>query len=480
MRLVRWIVLAIVVWVPLQGTLAQERPSRPVRPAAAPTQPKQQAVPVIDPDLMGMVIRDPWFEFDTNPAYPNQPNKAFQDRMGAVLAQAGVRWVRMDFRLAAPISEPVTSTLVQNEIAKNDYFINVVAPRHGFKVLGLLAFDLLQGTDANDLNGNTPEDFIESKYGGGVNQYMQAWLDRALAIADRYGDRIAAYQVLNEQNRLPRYTPDGPVANAIEPSIVGRLVTKLYRFCRGIEVPPNEPVHGCREAQIILGGLHPRGTGEEYPIPDDKTDAAYLKAIYADPGSFGTFYERYGRWPVDRIGYHPYPEEIRLSLQEKNMYVDMGVQRIRQALVEAGDPCVPTWITEVGYNVGFDVDGPRGPIPQQTEAGQAAFLTDVYTSLAARTICGGQREIAHIFWFKYEDFPPADDEYDQKGRLINAAQRWGIVRIPFRTPAQGENCPGGACYDVNGTPALYRLSYYAYRELAGLPVQRIYAPVVQR
>ena len=101
-------------------------------------------------------------------------------------------------------------------------------------------------------------------------------------------------------------------------------------------------------------------------------------------------------------------------------------------------------------------DGPKNPIPAQTDAGQIAFMRDVYESLAQRTLPGGQPEVANVFWFKYEDFPPASGAN---------AQRWGVVRIPFADGA----CPGGACYDPNGTPAVYRGSYLAYRELAGLP-----------
>ena len=138
-------------------------------PAAAQIAPPQAPV-TLPPDFMGMVIRDPWFDFDTNPAFPGQPNKTFQDRMGTALAQMGVRWVRLDFRIAAPLDAdpPLPPDFIEQEIAKNDYFINDVAPRHGFKVLGLLSFDLIQGTDAHVLNTGP---FTETSiYGGGVNR----------------------------------------------------------------------------------------------------------------------------------------------------------------------------------------------------------------------------------------------------------------------------------------------------------------------
>jgi hypothetical protein len=410
---------------------------------------------------MGMVVRDPWFDYGTNPAFAGA-NRSAQDRMGAILAQAGVRWVRLDFRIAAGLD--ASQDFVDTEIAKNDYFIKEVAPRHGFKVLGLLAFDLLQGVDANLLDEVEAVD--DPLYGGGVTPYMRVWLDRALRVADRYEGYVAAYQVLNEQNRLPQYLPGGPAGNAIEPSVVGRLVTKLYRFCRGIDLPVGQQARGCSGAQIILGGLHPRGTTD--PVP--QSDAEYLKDIYADAGSFTGFYNRHNFWPIDGVGYHPYPEEIRQSLS-KQVLVDQGLARVRQALVEAGDPCRQLWVSEVGYNVGFDVDGPLNPIPRQTEQGQAEFMQDVYTTLASRQICGGVREIPHIFWFKYEDFPPATGAN---------AQRWGIVQIPFRAPAPGESCPGGACYEVNGAPAMHRLAYFTYRELAGVQQPGIRLPLIFR
>src|SRR5829696_1710129 len=157
--------------------------------------PRAQAAPAIapglsNPDFMGMVIRDPWYDFGTNPAFPNQPNQAFQDTMGAALAGMGVRWVRLDFHIVVPLADVnVDQTAAINaEIAKNDYFINKVAPRHNLKVLALLSFDLLQATDAHLLNTGP---FTEtSKFGGGVNKYMHAWLTRALHIADSYRDKI--------------------------------------------------------------------------------------------------------------------------------------------------------------------------------------------------------------------------------------------------------------------------------------------------
>jgi hypothetical protein len=437
--------LVLLIMIFTAALPAGATPRDQVGPAAVPG--------ASNPDFMGMVIRDPWYDFGTTT--PGKPNQAFQDTMGATLAKMGVRWVRLDFHIVVPLADVNVdqSQAIDAEIAKNDYFINVVAPRNNLKVLALLSFDLLQATDAHALNSTTSE---VSPFGGGVNKYMHAWLTRALRIADRYRDKIAAYEVLNEENRLPRYLPNGPVGDAIAPEIAGRLLTKFYRFCKNID-PVNEN-HGCTpETKIILGGIHPRGSSD--PAKESKivmTDAQYLSAIYADPSSFGAFKTAHNVYPVDGIGYHPYPQEIKLSINDAQ--VDRGLARMR-AVLGTVDPGQQFWITEVGYNVGFAIDGPNKPV--QTAAGQIAFMRDVYTSLAARG------DVANVFWFKYEDFPPATGAN---------AQRWGVVQIPF-TPGA---CPGGACYEASGTPAVYRGSYLAYRELAGTPPIRTFVPLARR
>jgi hypothetical protein len=422
---------------------------------------------------MGMVIRDPWYDFGTMPGAPDQPNRLFQDTMGAHLDYIGARWVRLDFHI--PGGYGISDAQVDAEIAKNDYFINDVAPRHNLKILALLSFDLVQDINPRELNcqkttepGRCILTNTETKFGGGVNIYMHTWLTRALRIADRYRGKIAGYEVLNEENRLPPYNGTGG-GDAIQPEITGRLLTKFYRFCKNID-PTNEN-HGCSSGtRIILGGIHPRGTGGSTIT---MTDVEYLANIYKDASSFGAFKGSRGFYPVDGIGYHPYPEEIVLRISD--IRVNTGLERMRAAL-DTFDPNQQFWITEVGYNVGFDPDGPRNPRPAQTEAGQAEFLTDVYTSLFQRQLRNGQREIANVFWFKYEDFPPASGAN---------AQQWGVVRIPFDEggSVNGMPCPGGACYDTDGQPLYRRQSYFTYRQLAGQPAtvysHWVYLPIVE-
>ncbi len=386
--------------------------------------PPAQFQPPLDPDKMGLVIRDPWYDFGTELYQPNEPNRAAQDRMGEMLEQLGVRWVRFEFQIAGSSEAEVIS-----QIARNDYFINEVAPRHNLKVLGLLGFNLIRGRSVFDLNSTAflPED--EQPYGGGVNEYMRVWLDRARLITNRYGDRIDAYQILNEQNRM---SDDG----AIDAEVTARLLTKFYRFFRHEDSALPGEQDWREDVQIILGGLHPAGTSRPW-LPGYVSDREYLLDIYAADG-FQSYRETYGDFPIDGLGYHPYPEEI-ITLQDDIALIRGRIDEVRETLVEVGDPLLPFWITEIGYNVAFG---------SQDEVGQAEFMRDVFRELGTRP------DVAVVFWFKYEDFPPASGPN---------AQKWGVVRIPFTMG----NCAGGACYDRLGRPTELRPSFWTYRELAG-------------
>ena len=384
----------------------------------------------------GLVIRDPWYDWNTNPAFPNQSNRAFQDRMGDLLADLGVKWVRFEFH--------VEGDDVEGQIGRYDYFVNEVAPRHGIAVLALLGFGLVRNRDPRELN----QTLITSDpiYGGGVNTFMHAWLDRARFVVRRYGGRIGAYEILNEHNRLPPNGTPGTGGDAIRPEMAARLHTKFYRFFR--QVDRQGPGEEWRDAvRIITGGLHPAGTGT-FRRPGYVSDIDYLKQLYTS-AAFAGYAQTNGHFPLEGVGFHPYPVEICLSLGRRAGLVDcvaddaglisQRLDQVRAALAQIGQGQMPFWITEIGCNAGY---------ARKTEAGQAQFLADVMGMLAQRT------DVAQSFWFKYEDFPPADGP---------DAQRWGVVHIPFVAP--GDH-PGGANYDPNGIPSQVRSAYGAFQAVA--------------
>ena len=402
-------------------TTATPTPSITSTPSTTATRIPGTLVPA---EMMGLVGRDPYFEYVNN-----QVNQAAQERMGYEMSRLGVRWVRIDVRL--PVAYTTSTPAVLAAISRYDYFITTVAPRYGIKVLVLLNFDLIMGVDANELMRGPYIDHM--RYGPGYNTYMQEWMNRAWLIIARYGNLIGAIEVLNEANRLPRYSSNGPIGNAIPAHAYAQLITTLYRACHGGELQS-----ACADTPIVLGGLHPRGTNAQGTTPA-RSDMAYLSDIYQS-AAFTTAYADYGRWPVDAIGYHPYPVELaQIGVPNQST----ALNRVRSTLVTLNDALRPVWITEIGYNVAY---------ANQNQLVQAQFLGAVYRYYATRTLADGSPEIPVAFWFKYEDFPPAS------GR---DAQQWGLVRIPFVTGA----CPGDACYAADGAPTLYRPAWYVYRDV---------------
>lgn len=403
---------------------ATATPTGTAKPTATPTATRMPGV-TVPAAMMGLVGRDPFFE-----TIAGKPNTRSQDTMGRTMSALGVRWVRIDIRIPADYS--ASDATVDAAIAQYDYFLKTVAPRERLKVLLLVNFDVVMGVDANEMRKGPYT--TDALYGPRYNTYMRVWMGRVQRIIKRYGKSIGAVEVLNEANRLPRYSANGPIYNAIPAEAWAQLTTTLYRACNGGTLRT-----ACAGTPIVLGGLHPRGTDAQ-PGQLAQSDIDYLAAIYQSR-AFTTAKKQIGRWPVDGIGYHPYPVELQyLGVTTMSQAMD----RIRARLRTLGDELRPIWVTELGYNVGYG---------RQHEQGQADFLGATYRILAARKLANGAREVAVVFWFKYEDFPPASG--------VNA-QKWGLVHIPFSDGA----CVGGACYRVSGQPSVYRKAWYVYRDLS--------------
>jgi hypothetical protein len=460
-RLVRALLIVAVV-APLIGGVGQAQ--------------AQQSPVALPPSFFGMVARDPFYDWDSMPGVRG-PNRAAQDEMGRRMAEMGVRWVRLEF---------IGDNGAVN-FQKYDYFINEVAPRHNFQVLGLLATNILQGDgrywQPHLMNTEPLTDTLRPQYGGGLNTYMRRWLDESLRIADRYKGKVAAWELFNEANRLlgdGTSLPPGLSYAGLNPVRLGRLHAKFYRLCKNTD--GSQAITRCPEGTlVVLGGLHPKGTSARRDNSSDPerftyTDREYLAEMYG-PGGFQDFRDAdpLRRWPVDAIGYHPYPEEISLAegraIDIDLFKIEQRMNKVRTKLTELGDGQRPFWITEIGYNVGFY----KHRVPGAADT-QARFMEEIYARMWQR------RDVEVVFWFKYEDFPPADVVTDDNGNAIADPQRWGVVRIPFTANGRvnGVPCAGGACYEPTGRPAEVRPAYFTYRRLAGLPLRQIYLPGMAR
>jgi hypothetical protein len=425
--------------------------------------------------MMGMVVRDPHYEWNTNPKYANDVNRDFYDTMGVQLQNGGVKWVRIEIFAEEFGSNPGTVTT-----EKYRYFINEVAPRHGIKVLALLATPLVRWQNGENQGKYLDPELLEAPsddppsndplacgkpsndarypYGCGTNAYMRIWLNNAFHVAQTFpynpatGAGIAAFEVLNEENR---YLNGG--GKGLKPSAVATMLTKFYRIYKNVRCPAGSLGSGCSQVKIILGGLHPDRCDD--CAAGGFNDRQYLNAIYTS-APFQGYRSTYGKYPVDGIGYHPYPMEMRSGLvPEPTGSLDLfrvpgRMKAMREVMVQNLDSANKFWITEIGdRGAPISVD-PAG----DNERRQAQFMRSVYWFLWRN-----REFVENIFWFKYEDFAvPSDPD-------ATGPENWGVVRIKPGTTSE---------YDTNGTVERYKQSFSTYQSLAftGLREYHTYVP----
>jgi hypothetical protein len=429
--------------------------------------------------MMGMVVRDPHYEWNTNPSYPNAVNRAFYDTMGVQLQNAGVKWVRIEM-----FAEEFGSNAGTVTVEKYRYFINEVAPRHGIKVLALLATPLVRWQNGDEKGKYLNPELLEAPsddppsndplacgkpsneslypYGCGTNPYMRIWLNNAFHVAHAFpynpvtGAGIAAFEVLNEENR---YLNGG--GKGLKPAAVATLLTKFYRIYKNVRCPAGSLGSGCSQVKIILGGLHPDRCDD--CATGGWSDRQYLDALYKS-SAFQGYRSSNGKYPVDGIGYHPYPMEMRSGLvPEPTGSLDLfrvpgRMDAMRAVMLQNLDSANKFWITEVGdRGAPISVD-PAG----DNERRQAQFMRSIYWFLWR-----DRDVVENVFWFKYEDFAvPSDPEE-------TGAENWGVVRIKPGTTTE---------YDNNGEVERYKRSFTTYQELAliGLREYQTFIPAAVR
>lgn len=356
----------------------------------------------------GMVIRDPFYEWNRDDLYPQAPDYSFLAEMAANLYGLGVRWVRLEFHAEEGGSSGVI------DYRKYDWFINVACPRFGLKVLALLGVDILRGPNskAQDLDAIDALDRHQA--------FVNAFVSRAVEIAAHYGDRLHAYEILNEPNKFSGIAIETAGAkDEINPDAVGNLLSTVF--------PRLEAV---RNVPVVLGGLL---TGISRTTGRDAN--GYLTAVYQSPAA-QAFRGAQNRWPFDAVGLHPYRDNDNAA--STPIEVLGKLEAIHGVMQGHGDPGT-IWVTEIGMQGGM----PPGGGPSETEIKQANFLNGVYAG-ALGTL---PAIVERVFWFKYEDI------------WIGRDETWGVVRLATRGP--GDIDPSGAiahkrpAYDVYSalTPA---------------------------
>jgi hypothetical protein len=358
-------------------------------------------------DAFGMVIRDPFYEWNRNELYPQAPNYQLLTEMAANLYALGVRWVRIEFQAEEGGSYGAI------DYRKFDWFINVAAPRFGLKVLGLFSAGILRGHDA-DLaafqNGGAPERQAA---------YIAAFADRVTEIASRYRDKLHGYEIWNEPNKFAGLAIDTQgEQDEISPEAFGALMSALFPRLKAVQ-----------DAPVVVGGLL---TGEN---KESRRDArGYLRAYYDAP-AVRDFRAAQSRWPHDAIGLHPYRDTGNDANTAEEVLAKLDA--VYAMMQEHGDAGA-IWITEIGMEAGPPSDGDG---PSDAEIRQANFLNGVYSGgLGTR-----RAFLQRIFWFKYEDF------------WMNRDETWGVVRLAAR---QGTNE-----YDSAGVVTRRRAAFEVYSGL---------------
>ncbi len=175
---------------------------------------------------------------------------------------------------------------------------------------------------------------------------VQAWWEYVAFVASRYGDRIHAFEILNEPNlRHPvswPWTPD-PVAYA----------EILYQARSAV-------LRAGSHALVISAGLSPTGDNGADAMPDD----AYLEALYdameADGGSDDYFDALGAHAPGFRAAPEVSPEEAAAdpALGGERFFTFRRVEELRAIMEARGDGHKKIVITELSWTTDTRSESP--------------------------------------------------------------------------------------------------------------------------
>jgi polysaccharide biosynthesis protein PslG len=287
---------------------------------------------IADSDIYGLTLAD-GFTMDTDAMDKHL------DEMQAL----GVNTIRVLVPWAG--NEPVPPGTLPPEWeatfwARSDYLINEAAER-GMGVLAVLNSTPFWGADTD-----------EGGWGAGAAPDPVKFAEYAKTVAQRYGVKIAAYEVWNEPNAVPYWTP---VPDPVAYTEVLKAVYTAIKDANGIVgADPGDPmvVAGVLGAVVNFGDLamDPR---------------QYLETMYANDAQ-GFF---------DALSFHPYQYTTKFSEGEYNpaepWKADSPLEMLiamRETMMINGDDALKIWATEYG----LPTEGVNGVTQQQ----QADFIED--------------------------------------------------------------------------------------------------------
>jgi hypothetical protein len=277
------------------------------------------------------------------------------DRTVAMLADAGVRWVRTNVSWSG--GEPTAKgSFNSGWLADIDYAVQA-ARAAGIEVLMPIADGVPYWASAD------PTKYQDGS-GGHWNKYwrptnMADYADFVRYVVNRYRVLgVHAYEVWNEPN-LTQFWPSGPNASEYV-----SMLKPAYTAIK--QADPN--------ATVILGGL-------------SKNDAVFLDNVY-----------RAGAAPYfDVAAVHPYTGAVDptrcwndplTGTPAKDAFC--GIEAVRSVMVQHGDSASELWLTEFGWSSSTSTYG-------VSEAQQADFLTKAFDKLETYPY------VTKAFWYTFRN-----------------------------------------------------------------------------
>jgi hypothetical protein len=245
----------------------------------------------------------------------------------------------------------------------------------------------------------------------GTNGYIRAFIARAGEVCQRYLGQIAAWEILNEPNvSAELYNETGGKQQEISPERYATLIAKVRRKFDALR----------NTAPVLIGGLL-KGVPIENP---QRYTTDFLESLYTSrPIYFYTRSEKHFPW--DGVCIHPYPDLSNLALSPPSQVV-LFLQQMYGVMTRYNEPG-KLWITEIGREAEPQLDPTLPPGPG--EIAQFDFMRSTLYLLLGNLA----NAIAHLFWFKLEDFSVNGQQYNN----------WGMVRLKPGGPDLRVYAPSG-------------------------------------
>lgn len=280
---------------------------------------------------------------------------------GALVATigTGAHYVRVNFRLD-DWSSPTDATLHGGEtwFEVYDHVVDAIVSQ-GYEVYGLLNDELTTG--------------FSRPYSS--TAFEDAYATNALAVIDRYKDRVRVFETINEPNDWA-----GGSSSRMPADVFARVHARIYD-----EVKGKHSGDACWDRiQIVTGPLFSF---------DDNSSSGYFDSVVSSGrsgGKWAALRSSLGHDPIDGVGYHVYVAQGEGSPDsDVNVKGGANLDAMGAVLSKYGIS-TKFWVSEIGWEV---------DAAYVTEATQARRLDAAWSTLGARG------DVASLQWFTIRDFP---------------------------------------------------------------------------